>query len=497
MNVKILDCTLRDGGYYTNWDFDKSLVDKYLNFTNKLPISYLEIGYKSNQINNYSGEYFYLPLSTIKYIKDRTKKKIALMINAKDKINTDILSNLKPYVSLIRIATSPEEIQSNLKVAIKLKELGFEVAMNVMYISKVGDSPFYDCLDGIEKILNYLYMVDSYGSIYPDELKKIIKKIRLKTNVKLGFHGHNNIELAFSNSLAAIENGVELIDCTVLGMGRGAGNLKTELLLTYLKSCVGIDVDLNALGGLTEAFQPLLEKYKWGVNLAYMVSGSYSMPQNLVMQALEIDRYSLTGIVNQLKSNERATFPRLKSSGKIDKCMVIGGGNSVTKHLSAIKEYLQLNVNDLIIHSSSKHIKLFEGVTNTQFFAIAGEEILKINSNLKYIDAYVLGPSPRKINLEINNSNNFFELEGSNFPGNYTDSPLSISLVTALELEVGEVNLIGFDGYNELKNKKQLYLMQENQNVIDAFLVNDDIISLTPTMYRNIKQGSIYNMIDL
>ena len=156
MNVKILDCTLRDGGYYTNWDFDKSLIDKYLDYTNELPISYLEIGYKSNQINNYSGEYFYLPLSTIKYIKDKTKKKIALMINAKDKINTDILTNLKPYVSLIRIATSPEDVQSNLKVAIKLKELGFEVAMNVMYISKAGGSLFYDCLDGIEKILDYL-----------------------------------------------------------------------------------------------------------------------------------------------------------------------------------------------------------------------------------------------------------------------------------------------------------------------------------------------------
>ena len=137
MKLKILDCTLRDGGYYTNWDFSKDLIDKYLAYVNKLPIDYIEVGYKSNQKSSYGGEYYYLPSSTIKHISKNTEKKIAVMINAKDNINPDFLLNLIPYVSLIRITTSPEEIQTNLRLAKKVKDLGFEVAMNIMYISKL------------------------------------------------------------------------------------------------------------------------------------------------------------------------------------------------------------------------------------------------------------------------------------------------------------------------------------------------------------------------
>ena len=275
------------------------------------------------------------------------------MLNSKDcsDINlSQLLLNTKPYISLVRIATDPNKIEFSIKLAKEIKSLGYEVAINLMYISKVNSNhKIFDYLESIEEYIDTLNLVDSYGSIYPDKLATLINQVKTKTNITLGFHGHNNLELAFANTLIAIENGVEFIDSTILGMGRGAGNLKTELLLTYLKSNRNLDIDLNIVAKTTEIFQPLLDKYKWGTNLAYMVSGSYSLPQKDVMEALEINRYSLSGIINHIRKNNEISLPKFKSDDKKDSCLIVGGGDSVFNHIVAIKEYLSLNKNIVLI----------------------------------------------------------------------------------------------------------------------------------------------------
>jgi 4-hydroxy 2-oxovalerate aldolase len=496
--IKLLDCTLRDGGYYTNWDFDREVVKNYFEYIDKLPIEYIEIGYRSKLKDEYLGEYFYLPLSTIKMVKKYTSKKLSIMLNAKDCEDVSLevlLGKIKNDISLVRIATDPNKIEFSLNLAKVIKSLGFEVAINVMYISKIDKyHRFFNYLNDIEKCIDTLNLVDSYGSIYPIELEELINQVKSKTNIPLGFHGHNNLELAFVNSLKAIECGVKFIDSTVLGMGRGAGNLKTELILTHLKSKQDLQVDLNYLGKLTELFTPLQYKYKWGTNLAYMVSGSYSLAQKDVMDALEIDRYSLSGIVNQLQGEYQKLLPVFKSEIDITKCLIIGGGNSVLEHIEAIKQFIQNYSDMLIIHSSSKHIKLFKDIQNTQYFAVAGDELLKLeNSNT--INKYILEPSPRKVNSTIFDIESFCELERISFIDRYFDSPLTISLQIALDLKSEDIYLVGFDGYSELNSKKELYLMQENQEIIDSFTSKKEMTILTPSKYKNVKQKSIYGVI--
>ncbi len=431
IKVGILDCTLRDGGYYTNWDFDRETIGNYLKYTNDLPIEYIEIGYKSIVKNDYFGEYFYLPLSTLRYIKKQTSKKISIMLNAKDCIGIDLerlFKNTKEHISLVRIATDPSKIESSIELAVKLKKIGFDVALNIMYISQIDKNhKFFDYLDKVEEIIKYLYLVDSYGSIYPDEFERLVGQIQSKTNVALGFHGHNNLELAFANTLKAIESSVQIIDATVLGMGRGAGNLRMELILTHLKLNSNFDVDLNILGKLTETFQDLLYEYNWGTNLAYIVSGGYSLPQKSIMRALDINRYSLSGIVNQLKSIKQISLPIFEPKRNFDKCIIIGGSKSVMQHIFAIKEYLLKNRSILLIHSTSKYINFFEDIKNNQYFSVAGDELLKINKNIKSIENYILEPSPGKIGLNIPNREFFFELKNIDFIDDYFNSPLTIS----------------------------------------------------------------------
>ena len=122
-------------------------------------------------------------------------------------------------------------------------------AMVAAFEANVAEIP--NLLDGK---IDFLYMVDSYGSVYPDELVELIKLIKKRTNVALGFHGHNNLELGLINTLTAIENGVDIVDSTITGMGRGAGNLKTELLLTVLNSKGILDFDYNHLSNVVDIF---------------------------------------------------------------------------------------------------------------------------------------------------------------------------------------------------------------------------------------------------
>ena len=150
------------------------------------------------------------------------------------------------------------QLPSAIQKAQVINKMGFEVAFNLMYLSEwAKDYKFLDQIIGIENYVDYLYMVDSFGAIYPNQLKPLITEIKKRTNVKLGFHGHNNLELAHANSLIALEEGVDIIDSTILGMGRGSGNLKTELFLSTLSKKFGININFNSLSKVLEDFQNL------------------------------------------------------------------------------------------------------------------------------------------------------------------------------------------------------------------------------------------------
>jgi len=504
MSIELLDCTLRDGGYYTLWDFESKLINHYLKFISQLPIKYIEIGYRSIEKEDYLGEFYYLPLETIKAIKSKLNKsqKIALMLNTKD-CSTDsvvtLLSECTDFVDLIRLATDPKKIEHSLEISKILKSLGFKVGINIMYLSTIDKNhSIYNKIKDIEEYVDYLYLVDSYGSIYPTELENSIKEFQKNTKVNLGFHGHNNLELAFVNTLKALECGITMIDSTVLGMGRGAGNLKLELFLTHLKEKENWNVNFNILSQLVELFNPLMTKYKWGTNLPYMVSGSYSLPQKDVMDMIIIDRYSIASIVNTMNSDTLSPLQAFQYIPVVEKCIIIGGGSSVNKHLKAITNYLTKN-KAIIIHSTSKYINDFSTLTNKQFFCIAGDELIKLNKNSQYnfIHQFIFGPSPRKVNISILDKYNVAELKSIDFIEKFHDSPLAISLQSAIDIKAKNIELIGFDGYTELKSTKELYLMQENQIIISSFSKQKNIISLTKTNYSDIIQKSIYSKVDL
>ena len=511
--MKILDCTIRDGGYYTNWDFDQSLITEYCKSMEQLPIEYIEVGYRSIPLKGYLGKYFYCPLYVLEELKSlMPSKKLVIILNEKDirpEHVDDLLLPIKPYVTLIRMAVDPSNFERAIELAKAVKALGFEVAFNVMYLSNWKKDPsFLDLLEGLDDTLDYFYMVDSFGGILPSDVKEIIQLVKSKTNVPLGFHGHDNLHMGLINTITALDEGCDIVDATITGMGRGAGNLKMELLLTHLNAQKIKKINFNSLSKVVHGFTCLQEKYGWGTNLPYMVSGANSLPQKDVMDWVSKGRYSFNSIIRALqnlsdgiKDNEKLTLFNEKL--KLSNVLLVGGGPSVSGHFDAIFNMLKKDESMIIIHATTKHSNLFKNISNKQLFCLVGNEghrmeevfggVFKDNS------ICVLPPYPRLIGTYIPNAlkESAFQLEKYDFTNLNIDSHTSIALQIIKNINSKKVFVVGYDGYKgELINQNEQELLSENSKLFNDFLKIEgiNVKSLFDTVY-DLPKCSIYSMI--
>lgn len=525
MEWSLLDCTLRDGGYYTNWDFDQTLVRNYLKAMTDLPIKYVEIGYRNPAQPDYAGEYYYLPHSTLKKLCADIPiiPKLAVMIDAKNcspQAVLALLADCKGLVKLVRMAVSPDKISHGIALAQAVKNCGFEVAVNLMYLSKlVGNFSVLSEFETLNDVVDYLYLVDSYGACFPNQVRDAIQYAKARLPQKIGFHGHDNLNLAFANSLAALEAGVDILDSTILGMGRGAGNLRTELIIACLTQSLGKPVDLSPIADLLETFQVMKDSYRWGAGLPYIISGLADLPQKDVMEWLGKKRYSTSSIVQALQGKQQnvlnnESYPQLKN--RLDKlglqtiktCVIVGGGLTAEQHCDAITEYVKQK-HGLLIHSSLKNIAAYANVEIPQILCLPGREAEKLkrlpSAHLsKHFLAYVLASSPRMADaitgqlasktFEVDPITRVSEISQSAIMNR--DSPLGMALGVSHALGVNRVFLTGFDGYPG-GTEVQQELAREVQELLNLFAAsysNNQLQSLTPTRY-SVSQTSVYALI--
>jgi 4-hydroxy 2-oxovalerate aldolase len=507
-NISFLDCTLRDGGYYTNWDFEKELVNDYIIAINELPVDYVEVGYRSKEKSTYRGAFFYLPIYLLEEIKSITTKKIVVILDQKDVLPQDIpelLSECRGLVDVVRIAVAPTKIDEGLLLAAAIKREGFKVCFNLMYASRWdNDFPGLTHLEQIQEKIDVLYVVDSYGGMYPSDVEKIFRRLKDHLSINLGFHGHNNLEMAMANTLSAIEAGATYIDSTILGMGRGAGNLKTELLLTILHQKKNLPLNFDALNNILEPFRKLRNLHGWGSSLPYIASGAFSLPQDSVHSRVKKRYYSLNAIVSEVNENtipEAPDFPVFKAEGKVEKVFIIGGGENPQKYFHALLEYFSNHPDIPIIHSSSKNIFLFKDLDNPQYYSISGMEGKRFET--VFPDAaegekiLVTPPEPKYNGTYIpkNHISTVYRLEGFSLFSVSEVSATAMCLEIAVELGAQQIFLSGYDGYQGAVTKVELELFEENQELFEKTLQhNKEIFSVTPTNY-NINSKSIFTLV--
>lgn len=506
-NFKILDCTLRDGGYYTDWDFAPNVVNTYLDAINALPIDYIEVGYRNNPDKTYMGEYGYCPVSSLRRIRERCTKKIAVMINEKNSRVEDLpylVAPIEGVVDMVRIAVDPKNIDRAINLARHIKEAGFEVGFNLMYMSKWGEyEGLFLKFAQLKDVVTLFNMVDSFGSMMPEDVASTISAIQEITDCPLGFHGHNNLQMALINTLTAIKCGVKSVDGTILGMGRGAGNLNIELLLTCLNR-QGLEVDFNVLGDAITAYMPLWRQHGWGTTLPYMISGANSIPQKEVMAWCTNRAYSFNSIVRAVDNKrnhiaDNAHFGLLPSA-HYDEVIIVGGGESAAEHVRAIKEFVGLHPNMAVVFATARHAERFKDLKNDKYYVLVGNEARRMENLVPASDfkgTCVLSPYPRAMGTEVPSyaGKDTFELEKISFTDDYEDSCTTVALQTAIELSPSNVFIVGYDGYRgQVLSDKEMELSSENRTLFSQFekFTSIPLISLTPSIYRSLHVKSIY-----
>lgn len=524
--VQILDCTLRDGGYYTNWHFEKKLVQKYLDSMSDLGIDIVELGFRFFNKDSSKGKHAYTDDDYISKLNIPKNLNIAVMINASDFINCqnieECINNLFPTntkINLIRIAAHYHELKYLNKIISALNKKKFKVGLNLMQINNYTNLNIDSVFKKIKtNYLDYIYLADSLGSMKEEDIITKIKYFRKKWKKKIGIHTHDNQYCAVSNTIAAVNYGVNIIDSTVMGMGRGPGNAKTEIIVEYYKKISKIKYE-KFLNFISKYFQPLLIKYKWGSNMYYYLSGKYKIHPSYIQEILNKSKNNHDSIINMInyfksikstKYNPETLFAainfyKINPKGKLfidlnkkpSNILILGPGKSIKLNLIKIRKFIkqkkclvfELNINNLIdeklidIRVISHPLRFFTDLNKFR------------NYNTPLLMPYSM--IPKKIQDKFNTSKIYdygIKINDNKFitKSNYCVVPNALAISYCLAfinlINYKKIFLAGFDGYSKKNNR-----YDEANNFFNFYnLINPGkIFTITPSKF-NIKKVKLY-----
>lgn len=308
-NHSILDCTIRDGGLVNNWDFSVQFVKDMYYGLSEAGVEYMEIGYKNSAKllkGADAGPWRFLNEDFLKeVISEKKETKLSALVDIGRVDEKDILPREQSQLDLIRVATYIKDVDKAIDLVNKFNGYGYETSINIMALSHVMENDLNEAFEEIAKCpVDVVYVVDSYGSMDPKDIDYLISKFqRQLPNKKLGVHMHNNMQLAFANTIVGANKGVQFLDSSVYGMGRAAGNCPTELIVSYLKNP---KYDLRPLIGIIEKHMiPMSQKWEWGYVIPYMVAGVLNEhPRAAMAQRASDEKDKLVEFYDKLTSPE-------------------------------------------------------------------------------------------------------------------------------------------------------------------------------------------------
>lgn len=275
--TKILDVTMRDGGLVNNFNFSDEFVKKLYETNIKSGVTYMEFGYR-NLPEEGKGKWRSCSEEDLHSIVGDNKNsilKVAVMVDI-DKCDIDsFLPADQSVIDMVRVAAYQHQLVEATKLIEHFKKLGYETVLNLMAISTVSkiNTKEIDAAD-------YFYIMDSYGSLFPSEIKQAIGDF--PTKQKIGFHAHNNQQLAYANTIAAIEAGADIVDASYLGMGRGAGNCPMELLLNNTGKN-----NVHVYEFIQNYVQPMKNEFFWGYHPAYAITGQKNQHPRAAIEVIK------------------------------------------------------------------------------------------------------------------------------------------------------------------------------------------------------------------
>ncbi len=526
----LLDCTLRDGGYYTNWDYPLGLLDDLINYHYKYTDIALEFGYVNLQKEKeYKGLCAESPFEYCNYLFNQftgkskwpTNKKVFLMINSKelvklsDKKKKDLIHAIKncTFFNGIRLATENIHFEDALNFINLARENNIFSIINIMKVDKVNQEEVDFILLTLKEISlerrpNVFYLADSYGSLFMHDTKSLINKFNQKLNdleIELGFHAHNNKGLALANTIEAINNGAKWFDGSWLGMGRGAGNAEIEHLILN-KLLLGKSLRFQSQMAsdsqnlIENHFIGLKKKYNWGKNVFYDLSATVGLHPTKCLDLINSHKLSkYSKIYSILSSGNHCANQKKKFNVFDDKffkkyagmipILVYSGESSIKNiaglnFLSESKKYFLIRIN---------YSSILDDLKTNLLLTSSSERLIQFIADNNQNHKRLVCLTPRycldeiKIEHEINNLI-IYEKDNKYF--------YSIHFALDLLSKNGfkKVKVIGLDGKINLslKGKEEF---NDTENILKKFSKNITIESLTSSPY-NIKLTPIYSIMN-
>lgn len=531
--LTVLDCTLRDGGYYTNWDFSPTLVSRYLCAAHQAGIDYVEIGLRNFAKEGFHGPFAYSTEDYLATLAIPQGLKLGVMVDAKnllavpegpvDAVKALFLPACESQVCLVRVAAHFNEIAACGPIINTLKTLGYEVGVNLM---QAGGKAAALIIERVSALLaqaepDVLYFADSLGNMDAAEVARLYNAFRTCWQGPMGIHTHNNRGLAIANSLRARELGVTWLDATVQGMGRGAGNAEMELLLTELAAAEP-RYHAEALYPLAmEEFDALKRQHRWGPSLLYYFAAKHNIHPSYVQELLAEDRYTTQEIIAlfqhlaELESShfDKALFASAmrqqyaQSKGSWDASnwcgnravLLIAAGPTSKQYARDIVTFARRKNAIVLTVNTLAHIDsdVIDGVVSVdhnrirfeaQAFAKLTQPIyVPVASLPEDCSAELAKQTLRDFGLFIGSGTLAISAHGCTLP-----HPLSAIYGIALALQGGaaHIYLAGFDGY-EAGDSRQTEMLESLELLRDHCDIEQRITAVTPTTYP-LSQGSLY-----
>ncbi|MFZ2725053.1 MAG: aldolase catalytic domain-containing protein [Methylococcaceae bacterium] len=531
--MKLLDCTLRDGGYYNAWDFSVELIEDYLQAMAAIHADYVELGFRSLKIDGFKGGCAYSTDSFIKTLKVPNALKLGVMLNASELIHYPhgIEALLKRLfvpakhspICLVRIACHFDEFAQVLPASIFLKDLGYQVGFNVMQIAERSLTEIqYLAALAQQYPIDVLYFADSMGSLNPAKTQAIIHALQSKWLGELGIHTHDNMGLALANSMTAVQTGVTWVDSTVTGMGRGAGNVKTEYLVLEAQRPVSFNIT-TLLKVISKHFKSLQSRYGWGSNPYYYLAGKYAIHPSYIQEMLGDSRYSdedILAVIEYLKTensnqfslntlNTARHFYNSKPQGnwqpqsliKNRDVLILGTGQGVQAHRLALENFIRQQKPFVIALNTQKAladelIDIRAACHPVRLLADCNEHARlphPLVTPVSMLPSDVIKVLGNKLLLDFGLS---VQADCFECYENYAILPTSLVIAYALAIatsgQARQIFLAGFDGYggDDLRNQEMNRLFQRYREQPQ----NISIASITPSRYQ-LPASSVYALI--
>lgn len=485
--ISLLDCTLRDGGYINDWNFSFSNIKKIIKCLEESNIEIIECGYINNKDIRQSDSTLFNDLSIIDDILKNHNNSVekVVMANLGDFDIEKIVPKCESKIDGIRLAFHQNHLDDALDITRKIIQLGYKLYFQPMITKNYSDLEFLSMIQKVNSLnIHAFYIVDSFGSMTLDEFNKylILANHNLNEGITLGYHAHNNMQLAFSNAISMCHSNTLkrdiIIDSSIYGIGRGAGNLNTELIADYLnKSFQKIYDTLPLLEVIDELLSFMIKRTSWGFSPAQFLSASFNCHPNYATYLINKNTNHIVGIkkiMEKLPENKKASFDRML----IEKLYI----ESILEVKSHIKIDLRLDLNKkVLLIASGKSINSFiellkDKEINDKYILIALNHIPKINcdyyffSNQKRYDEFYKDIDCHKTIITNNikeNTEAVNILDFSKFVFLNDKLVTNVAIVAInylISIGVTEVEIAGLDGYR---------LHHDNYNYEETSFISD------------------------